>query len=288
MLKSRGVFPRAIDFGPLIITGHPYSGTTLLYRILARNPNFAWLSRFTPVGKLGKSPFSIRALNKAWDKVGRNYLTPFWSKPSYLNSYQQLLEKIVPSPVEKKDFWQQIKNPENLKSQIGQVLSWQNKSRFLGKAPFLVNKSQALVQCFPDVKIIHCCRDGYVQSLRALTKDGREISTRNQNLEKRRRVLMSSAVSWTRSTEMSLGAFTTFGPEQVMVVRYEDFILDINFWVKKICSWAGVEHKDDYLAGVPCEIRSTNEKYLTFSRPNDRDFLTPVFKDTLARSGYDF
>ena len=87
-----------MEIRPIFIIGVEHSGTTILYRMLARHPDLAWLSQYSMRG--GEVPSRMRVpFYSLINRVGTRALGTKWRKDF------GLLTTILPNPYEGLETW---------------------------------------------------------------------------------------------------------------------------------------------------------------------------------------
>jgi hypothetical protein len=88
-----------------------------------------------------------------------------------------------------------------------------------------------------------------------------------------------------RKARYDLGAYVP--SEQWMEVRYEDIVSAPAKWIRRICSFAGLQASDDLLRRAKEQIHdSSTERWKEVLRPTQLERANPYMQDTLSLLGY--
>jgi hypothetical protein len=272
----------AID-RPVFIVGVDHSGTTILYRMMARHPDLAWFSQYSLRG--GHFPGrSWVPLHGFANRAGRS-LFPFrWQKetPRYL-----------PEPREGAGIWRRLiprtdgflyasdydgEMSARVRGAIREELDAWRLERMLVKIPYLTRAMQLLDRMLPGAFFIHIVRDGRAV---ALSNQKRfELQGRN-SLD----ALRTSARTWTDTLEYIEGMHGQLGA-RLMTMRYEEFCSDVHGGLREVVRFSQLDPDALDLEDIPQTLRSTNEKWLGGCSPSDRALLDRELGETLKRWGY--
>lgn len=263
---------------PLVIVGLQRTGTTMLHRLLAADPdNRALLSweAINPVPDPRQKPHEtdrrIRAARQA--EKGLRYLAPdfFAIHPVEANAPEEdvLLKEFtftsavpeamarVPSYAD----WQvrQDATPvyEYVKSLL-QLLQWQRPGkRWVLKTPDHLGYLDVLLQVFPDAKIIHTFRDPVrtAGSYSSMLAHGYGVFSDEVDSEE-------VADHWHRKNAAAVNTTMQVReqhPESFIDVSYYDLIKEPMAQIRRIYEFAGIELTDDAVAAMEAS-RKTNKK----------------------------
>ena len=182
---------------PLIITGLPRTGTTLLHRLLAQDSQFRWLRLWEllqpcPPPALARAATDPRirkaqALARQHQKIVSNLAAAHRIGPQLPEEGNQLLEHAftnflfnLRAHLPTYETWlrnQDMTGSYRYYRQQLQLLGWQWPGRWLLKAPTHLRDLDALVSAFPDACIVQMHRDpiDVVPSMCSLTAISRRI-----------------------------------------------------------------------------------------------------------------
>jgi hypothetical protein len=190
---------------PLIITGLPRTGTTLLQRLLAQDSSFRWLRLWEllqPCPPPEKSAAESDPRIQKTQKFLKRYKTisPAFSTAHFVDAQipeegNQLFEHAFANFLFNLRFhaptyenWlraqSMVPQYQYYRQQL-QLLSWRLPGRWLLKAPCHLRDLSALLQVFPDACIIHMHRNPgtVVPSLCSLAAMSRSIFTKDVELD---------------------------------------------------------------------------------------------------------
>jgi len=158
----------------IFIVGTTYSGSIVLYRLLAYHPDLAWFSQYSfrdvTIPKRRFIPFA-----SFYDIYARNIFRHPWPKKSHANILVKNLARMMPSPDDRNQVWNfafpDLRHTFYGRKDVGQVgdrvrfivektLRAQQKSRFLVKVPRLAQAVPALAPISPQTQLTHTVRDG--------------------------------------------------------------------------------------------------------------------------------
>lgn len=163
---------------PIIITGLPRTGSTLLHRALSRHPEIRSLKSWEvmhPVPFKNEKQGEKRKRSVRWTTRFLHHISPDFSRihPTYYDEPEEevlLLDlqfqntvnealMYIPSYVE----WansKSMKEALNYLKQVLKILLWQkSRSKLILKTPAYLEDPKALLEVFPRAKIIHTYRD---------------------------------------------------------------------------------------------------------------------------------
>lgn len=148
---------------PILILGPHRSGTTLLYRLLARHPDTAYFNRFNK--RLPSWPLLGHLLRPVMTNKWPMEAQPIWDRARVRDDDVLTASDATPEVVD----W--------YRTMVAKILRYRGKPRFLAKYPRLSLRMAWLDEVFPDALYIHVNRDW-----RAVVN-----STRNRQLKRDRR-----------------------------------------------------------------------------------------------------
>ncbi|MDF1809959.1 MAG: sulfotransferase [Phycisphaerales bacterium] len=218
-LKDQGWYnPSArSEMDAVFIGGCGRSGTTLFKELLNRHSRCAC----GPETSLYGLPFNVDNIAAPWD-INRNHLE------SMVDQSSNLIE-----------FADRFAN---------EFLHNEGKKRWVEKTPNNVRAVDRLLTWYPNARFIHVIRDGrdVVCSLRKHPRErvvnGKIIPVESNNPVER------SATRWLNDTSMGL-AFQNH--PRCLEVRYEDFVVDPNSEMAKVCEFIGEDFEHGMLNPDP-------------------------------------
>lgn len=118
--------------------------------------------------------------------------------------------------------------------------------------------ASSLMQLYPHAKMIH------------IVRDGRAVAASIMPLDWGPNSIIKAARWWMRLTSFGLAAETTFGPECVMRVKYEDIVLEPEATMRAICTFLNIDFQPEMLqaTGFNPPSYTTKQHKLVGSRPN--------------------
>ena len=267
----------------IFILGIEHSGTTILYRILARNKEFAWFSQYSILNN------EIPGLKK--------YFINNFPVNRYLSCFQTHWTKDVgerhflPVPIEFGELWDYylpqdklfytqedaIKYPLNeLKGRIEDELRRWKKNTILIKRPMLTRYIGLLNEVFSDPYFIVLIRDGKAVSLSNLIKFSKTPLRKTNALEQSIKYWADTA-NYIDSISKKL--------DNLMIIRYEDFCNDVHGHINKILYFCNIQLRIN-LSKVPTQLYPTNEKWFNKPTIQQKKLINKVAKNELKKFGY--
>lgn len=270
---------------PFFVVGVDHSGTTILYRMLARHPSLAWLSQYSL--RNGKLPGRTRVPLNGWiNRVGRRLGGFTWRKKERF---------FRPEPKEGFGIWRRLIPRDErfrdasdctpdlarrIRAAVQAELDDWRLERMLVKAPYLTRSVLLLDHVFPDALHLHIVRDG-----RAVALSNRNRIGQTRGLGPRE-ALLESARYWVEMLEYLEACAEPLGP-RLRTIRYEEFCLDVRGFLEDAFRFAGLEPCGAWLDGLPRRLVPTNERWLRSCSLDERDLLDRELGPTLCRWGYD-
>jgi hypothetical protein len=274
---------RGID-RPIFIVGVDHSGTSLLYRMLARHPEVAWFSQYSQRG--GGFPGRVWIPFHAWtNRTGRELFDFTWRKRE---------GSLLPEPREASGIWRRLiprtdgfldasHGSEGLASRVqatlrSELAAWR-RERMLVKIPYLTRAMLLLDGILPGARFLHIVRDGKAVAL-----------SNRARFERRGHepvvALRLAAHQWAETLEYVERAGSSF-PDRLLTLRYEDFCTDVHGWLREAARFSGLEPRWLDVEPLPRTLQPTNDKWLRHCPAEDRRLLDDILGTTLARWGYE-
>lgn len=118
--------------------------------------------------------------------------------------------------------------------------------------------ASSLLNLFPNAKMIHIVRDGRAVAASILPLDWGPNS------------IIKAARWWMRLTSFGLAAETTFGPEHVMRVKYEDLVLQPESTMRTVSDFLEIDYQPEMLqsTGFNPPSYTTKQHKLVGARPD--------------------
>lgn len=270
---------------PTFVVGVDHSGTTILYRMLARHPDLAWFSQYSL--RDGTLPGRARVPLNGWiNRTGRRLSGFTWRKD---------LRVVRPEPRECFGIWRRLiprgdallyasdctdEKAERVRSALAAELRAWHLRRMLIKTPYLTRAVLLLNHIFPDAHFVHIVRDGRAVALsnqERIAKEG-ELAPRD--------ALRKSARYWVETLDYLDECAEHLG-SRLTTVRYEDFCQDVHASVAAAFEFCGLDPSEARLDGVPRTLTPTNDRWLNECSAEDRELLDQELGETLPRWGYE-
>ncbi len=268
---------------PVFVIGVDHSGTTILYRMIARHPELAWLSQYSL--RDGSIPGRMRVPFGGWiNRAGRRLTDFTWRKrekvlrpePSESAGTWRRLIPRSDEPLWRSDYSEEV--AERVRSAIRAELEAWHLNRIIFKIPYLTRAVALLDRILPDALFIHIIRDGRAVALsnrRLFLDEGRSP----------REALRAAARYWGDTLDYIDRCAPLLG-ERLWTVRYEDLCENVHQTVSDVWSFCGLDTASAYLAGVPVTLEPTNARWIENCPDEDRDLLDETLEGTLRRLGY--
>jgi hypothetical protein len=275
--------PPAVD-RPIFVVGVDHSGTTILYRMLARHPELAWFSQYSL--RDGNMPGRTRVPLNGWiNRTGRKLAGHTWRKE---------LRFVRPEPRECFGIWRRL-IPRNdallyasdctdeLSKRVRAVVAadlraWRLQ-RMLMKTPYLTRRIMLLDRIFPDALFLHIVRDG-----RAVALSNQERIAGEGGLTPRE-ALRKSAAYWVETVDYVEACGQQLGA-RFSSMRYEDFCQDVHGALSAAFRLCDLDPSAAHLDGVPRTLTPTNDRWLRECSAGDRAVLDQELGGTLPQWGY--
>lgn len=267
------------DTTVLFIVGMPRSGTTALYRILARHPSVC-----TPTNASRKCPTHAVAIRVAgWLKtLEPREMGSAWDR---LVSHDHDVMRAEDATVPRAAYARRL--VEAHRRAYG-------KPVFVNKCPRLGMRIGFLHAVFPRARFLHLVRDGRAVARSVLEKRriaGDEdawwdVKPGNwRELQARSRVDALGA-QWRDVVSAVCKQGAGLGADQYREIRYEDFTAAPVETVRDVLSWVGLDMDEDELAAGTAHIENRNHKWRESFTDTEADALTAAMRPMLERFGY--
>jgi len=248
----------------IFILGAAHSGTTILYNMLAYHNELAWFSQFSQRNKdipdRKRLIFSniykrnMRKIKKhSWKKADRSVGTPFPSEAKviwdYIFSFQEFAER--------KNATKKIISEE--------LNSWRN-NHIIFKKPSLGKYIDFFQDIFEEeVYFIHIIRDGRAVILSDLHK-----FHKNCTIDE---ALDNTIDYWNDYINVIVDYKNKNNNAKILEIKYEDFVVDIHLFFKKIFEFCGLNEKTFDYNLIPKSLKSTNDKWIN---ENNSEFIKKI------------
>ena len=129
----------------------------------------------------------------------------------------------------------------------------------------LTNLAQAY-NWFPNAKFVH------------LVRDGRDVALSHQKMNYSQGNILEIAQQWSQQIKNNMEIGSIIGPDQYLIIRYEDLILQTEDTLQKLCDFLGVNYSDAMLK---------YHKKVDQKIPDDKRYLWPELnKDPQKKNVY--
>ena len=270
----------------IFVVGVEHSGTTILYRMLARHPDLAWLSHYSM--RDGEIPNRCRVpFFSLINRLGASLFQTTWRKDF------DIITTFMPNPQEGNGIWdhflpntKKYLTEEDYTDDVARRISsffekecqaW-NKNRLLIKLPRLNRAVLLLNRVFPDANFIHIIRDGKAVALSNEHKFrsspwGAPVALRE------------SAEYWKEIVLHLQGAGAHIG-DRFTTIKYENLCQDVRAVVSSIMQSVGLTEAKDVLRELPDKLSITNQRQYSKCSPDEMKLLNEVLEPTLTEYGY--
>lgn len=269
---------------PIFIVGVDHSGTTILYRMLARHPELAWFSQYSLRG--GDFPGRMWVPCHGWvNRTGRALFKFDWRKGE---------TSVLPEPREGAGIWRRLiprdegflyesdcdeALAERVRSAFRAELDAWRLERILIKIPYITRAVRVLNRIFPDALFIHIVRDGKAVALSNYKRFMRRPLMPEESLR-------VSADRWVDTLEYIEGIEPRLGP-RLVGIRYEELCEDVHGLLRHLLEFCGLDPARLDVGPLPDKLKSTNEKWLANCPEKDRRLVNRLLTPTLVRWGYE-
>lgn len=291
----------------VFIIGPGRSGTTLLYKILCLNENFAWISNY-----MARFPniTLLSALNRINRKFFNLNLYSWFGKDS--NAFQgerKIIKKILPTPVEgekiyekggfktfpDKDWCLGEKNKIYFVKLIDKITKYQGKTFFLSKRTANNRRIEKLIECFPEAKFINIVRDGRAVAF-SLTKvkwwDNHKIwwldrKTPRQLRQQNYTDIELAATNWVEEITCINNGIRNIHKNNLLNIRYEDLVLNPEKHIVDCLNFLGIEPNKSWLNDIKkLDFYNSNDVWKSKMSAADQEIVMKIQKDKLQELNY--
>lgn len=262
------------EITPIFIIGAGHSGTSILYRMLAMHPDFAWFSQYSCRG--GEIPSRFRLpFYGYFNRILRSFLKHSWSK-------EESGFKIIPRPGDVEQIWDYV-FPGGV-ARIRKILETECRN---WRKNFIITKSIRFQYClpllkmaYPKAKFINIIRDGRAILLSRKYKNGSRGEDRSSEPIEN---FFPRAKGWVETIERidqekkNLDFFE---------LKYEDFCADVRGYLKKILNYVGLENVKFPFGRFPTTLTPMNSKWLEAAAPGEVAKIEDMQREILKKYGY--
>jgi hypothetical protein len=260
---------------PTYVYGTAHSGTTILYKLLALHPEFAWFSQYSCRDgvvpgrrRIPLAPVAERALRAVtthdWhkDKGGlRGRLVP---RPGESHG---ILLYVVAAPT-------QTERAARMRRLVDAECKRSGRSAFIAKPLPMIGHLDVLAAAHPDARLVHIVRDG-----RAVAASIREKFMRSG--ESSREGVMQASSRW-----LDVLDEVERLDMPVLTLRYEDFCDDVHGSIRRALEHAGVAASRFPFAAIPQRLAATNQRRIEQLGSDELEAVEAAQAPALRRLGY--
>lgn len=260
---------------PTYVYGAAHSGTTILYKLLALHPDFAWFSQYSYRNGVIPGRRSIPMAHTA-DRVLRSLRSHTWRKRK-----RGLTDRLVPRPGEAHGILLYVvaaPTPGEAAARMRRLVDeecrrW-NRTAFLAKPLPMMGHLDVLQHAHPNARMVHIVRDG-----RAVAASIKEKFMRSGE---------SSAEGADQAAARWLDVLDEVERLRlpVLTLRYEDLCADVHGCLRRILEHAGLDARAYPFDHVPAELTATNERRIRELGRGELEAVYGAQAAALRRLGY--
>jgi Sulfotransferase family len=260
---------------PTYVYGTAHSGTTILYKLLALHPDFAWFSQYSHRDGAVPGRRAVPLAHLA-DRVLRPRTTHDWHKER-----RGLRRRVIPRPGESHGILGYVVSApttaeaaSRMRRLVDDECRRWRRTAFVAKPLPMIGHLDVLQAAHPNATLVHIVRDG-----RAVAASIREKFMRSG--ESSREGVMHAAARWLDVLEeverLEL---------PVLTLRYEDFCNDVHGGVRRALEHAGVDADRFPFGGIPQRLAATNDRRLQQLEAVELEAVQAAQATALRRLGY--
>lgn len=264
-----------MEIRPVFIIGTGHSGTTILYKMLAKHPDFAWFSQYSCRGGEIPNRFRVPFYNRL-SRLLRFTFRAGWAKGEGRFS-------IIPRPGDAEQIWDWIFSGETV-SRLRKILEmecrqWQKNYILLKNIRFHCH-IPLLAEAFPQAKFIHIVRDGRAIVLSRKYKIGEKGEDRTkENIEN----FFPKTREWVKVLD---GINAQKEKIDMLELKYEDFCGDTHAYLKKVLNYSGLAIEKFPFDEFPKTLVSMNSKWFEIASNEEVAKIENIQKEMLKKYGY--
>lgn len=277
---------------PVFIFGSGRSGTTLLFELLRRHPEVAWVSRLTD-----RFPALPPLALASRSRLLRRF-RPFQPSTDSINWYRhcgvtvEMLRHKGASLTED-DVTPSIR--KRLRRAADAQVRWMGGRRFMNKSTMNTMRIRMIHDVFPEARFVHIIRNGYAVASSLVRvrwwpdADIWWLGTTPRRWEAEGGDPYELAArNWRRQVTEILDNQSAIPAAQFLECRYEDLIAGTRPLLRRIAAFCDMEWSDRYeraLDEVPVVARNT-DKWREQLDDHAKRVVTEEAGDLIARLGY--
>jgi hypothetical protein len=261
------------DIRPTYVYGAAHSGTTILYKLLALHPDFAWFSQFSH--RDGAVPGRRRIPQAhAADRVLRSCTTHDWRK-------RKLTGRLVPRPGEAHGILLYViaaptraEAASRMRWLVNEECRRWDRTSFVAKPLPMIGHLDVLEAAHEKARMIHIVRDGRAVAASIKEKFMRSGQSSQEGTDK-------AAARWLEVLDeverLQL---------PVLTLRYEDLCADVHGCLRRVLAHAALDAEAFPFARIPSELTATNDRRIRELGSRELEAVHGAQAAALRRLGY--
>jgi omega-hydroxy-beta-dihydromenaquinone-9 sulfotransferase len=263
------------EIHPTYVYGAAHSGTTILYKLLALHPDFAWFSQFSHRRGAIPSRRSIPLAHVA-DRALRSVRTHDWHKEK-----RPVARYVVPRPGEAHGILlyavaapTRAEAASRLRWLVDEECRLWSRTAFVAKPLPMMGHLDVLEAAHGNARLIHIVRDGRAVAASLKDKFMRSGESSREGVDQ-------AASRWLDV----LGEVERL-QMPVLVLRYEDLCADVHGCLRRALAHAGVDPDAFPFSGIPTELTATNERRIRQLSDEELEAVQAAQATALRSFGY--
>jgi omega-hydroxy-beta-dihydromenaquinone-9 sulfotransferase len=260
---------------PTYVYGTAHSGTTILYKVLALHPDFAWFSQYSH--RDGAVPGRLSMpLAHAADRALRPVTTHDWHKDR-----RGLRRRVIPRPGESHGILGYVVSApttaeaaSRMRRLVDEECRRWRRTAFVAKPLPMMGHLGVLKAAHPNATLVHIVRDG-----RAVAASTREKFMRSG--ESSQDGVLQAAARW-----LDVLDEVERIDLPVLTLRYEDFCDDVHGGVRRALGHAGLDEDRFPFSRIPQRLTMTNRRRLQQLDAGELEAVQAMQAPALTRLGY--
>lgn len=263
------------EIRPTYVYGAAHSGTTILYKLLALHPEFAWFSQYSHRGRAvpGRRPIPMAHIA---DRALRSVRTHDWHKDN-----SGLTRRVVPRPGEAHGILLYViaaPTTDDAASRMRWLVDdecrrW-GRTAFLAKPLPMIGHLDILEAAHRHARMVHIVRDGRAVAASLKHKFMRSGESSREGVEK-------AASRW---LEVLNEVERLRLP--VLTLRYEDLCADVHGSLRRALQHAGADAEAFPFARIPRQLDATNQRRVRELASAELEAVQGAQAAALRRLGY--
>ena len=224
------------EFAPIIVVGHPRSGTTLLAAMLDRHPDIAVPPETDLFTRATRRQRRVAETRPTHDK-----LLEFWRLTSGHAASEELRRRVLNH---------EPTVPNLYRCVLEEHSRLQNKTRCGEKTPWHLLAVPTLLRTFPNARVV------------CIVRDGRDVVSSCQAFEQFSwEPMWYLCNSWTTAARVAI-RFQRRYPKQFTIVRYEDLVTSPEKTLRAMHEFVEIPFSSQQLDhNLPAHVQRPNESF---------------------------